>query len=82
MEGINKFIFEFNFKNKKYILSTSLINDKLKFVCKDSNSKTYENTFNLQELMKLSKYFQPTLTIEKIQTYVNGIIQNQKIGII
>ena len=81
MEEINKFIFEFIFKNKKYTLSTSLINGKLKFVCKDSNSKTYENTFNLQELMKLSQYFQPTHTLEKIQEYINGIIQREKIGI-
>jgi len=81
MEEINKFIFEFIFKNKKYTLSTSLINGKLKIVCKDSNSKTYENTFNLQELMKLSQYFQPTHTLEKIQEYTNNIIQGEKIGI-
>ncbi len=81
MEERNKIIFQINNKNSLYSLTTSLIGNKLYLVCQDSNSHIYENNFSIQELLKISKYFQPTHTIEQIQIYLNRIIENQRIGI-
>ena len=35
----------------------------------------------MNDLIKLSKYFHPNHTIEQIHVYLNGIIENQRIGI-
>ena len=66
--------------NKVYILSTSLIYDKIKIVCEDSNIQIFEGQFTMNDLIKLSKYFRQH-TIEQIHVYLNGIIENQRIGI-
>ena len=68
--------------NKTYILITSLKGDKLRLVCKDSNNSTFEQEFTMNDLTKISKYFQPTHTVEQIQGYLNGIIEKQRIGIV
>ena len=81
MSERNKTVFKLVYKNKLYILSTSLINDRIKFVCTDSNSRIYENDFNIEELLKLSKYFHPNHNIETILLYINGIIENQRLAI-
>ena len=67
--------------NKIFILKTSLINDKIKLVCQDSNAQIFDGIFSLPELIKISRYFQPTHTIEQIQGYLNGIIERQRVGI-
>jgi len=78
----NKLSYQFNQDNKKYILLTSLINDKLKLVFQDySNSQIFEGEFTIKDLVNLGKYFQMTHTIDQIQSYLNGIIENQRIGI-
>ena len=81
MQERNKVTFKFNNNNRLYSISTSLTQDKINLVCVDPNSQIYENTFSLPELIKLSKYFQPTHSIEQIQLYLNSIIEKQKIGI-
>ena len=81
MQERNKVTFKFNNNNRLYSISTSLTQDKINLVCIDPNSQIYENTFSLPELIKLSKYFQPTHSIEQIQLYLNSIIEKQKIGI-
>ena len=67
--------------NKVYILSTSLVNDKLKLVCQDPNSQKYIGEFNMNDLLKLSRYFNAARNIEKVQAYLNGIIEKQRVGI-
>ena len=81
MEERNKIIFHINYQNKSYSISTSLTGDRINFVCQDPNSQIYENNFTLQELLTISKYFHPNHTLENIQTYINGIIERQRIGI-
>ena len=81
MEERNKIIFHINYQNKSYLISTSLTRDKINFVCQDPNSQIYENNFTLQELLTISKYFHPNHTLENIQTYINGMIEKQRIGI-
>ena len=67
--------------NKTYILTTSLINDKLKLKCQDTNSQTFVGTFNMNDLLRLSRYFSSTNNVEQVQLYLNGIIEKQRIGI-
>ena len=67
--------------NKAYILTTSLINDKLKLKCQDTNCQTFVGIFNMNDLLRLSRYFSSTNNVEQVQLYLNGIIEKQKIGI-
>ena len=67
--------------NKTYILTTSLINDKLKLKCQDTNSQIFVGTFNMNDLLRLSRYFSSTNNVEQVQLYLNGIIEKQRIGI-
>ena len=68
--------------NNTYILKTSLIDDKIKLACQDSlTQEIFAGLFTLNALIKLSKYFQVTHTLEQIQKYLNGIIEKQRVGI-
>ena len=67
--------------NKSYILTTSLINDKLKLACQDSNSQTFLGAFTLMDLLKLSKYFKTTRSVDQVQQYLNGIVEKQRVEI-
>jgi hypothetical protein len=67
--------------NKVYILSTSLLNDKLKLTCQDSNSQTYIGAFTLLDLLNLSKYFKTTRSVDQVQQYLNGIVEKQRVEI-
>jgi hypothetical protein len=68
--------------NKKYILTTSLIDDKFKMMCEDSNSQQFIGEFNMNDLLQLSGYFSAIGTLEQAQVYLNGIIEKQRIGIV
>ena len=68
-------------KNKLYALSNYLIGDRIYFKCKDNKFKVFKNSFNLKELLQLTKYFQPNHTIELIQLYVNGMIEKRRCSI-
>ena len=81
MEERNKVIFQLYQNTILYSISTSLIGNKINFVCTDSNSKTYEGSYSLSELNKISKYFKLDYTLEQTQLYLNGIIEKQKISI-
>ena len=81
MEERNKVTFELYQNNILYTISTSLIGNKLNLVCTDSNSKIFENSYTMPELLKISQYFKPEHTTEQVQLYINGIMEKQKIGI-
>ena len=67
--------------NKSYILTTSLINDKLKLTCQDSNNQTFLGAFTLLDLLNLSKYFKTTRSVDQVQQYLNGIVEKQRVEI-
>ena len=67
--------------NKSYILTTSLINDKLKLTCQDSNNQTFIDSYSLLDLLNLSKYFKTTRSVDQVQQYLNGIIEKQRVEI-
>ena len=64
-----------------YILTTSLLNDKLKIICKDSKSQEYIGIFTLSDLMNISQYFKDIKNVEQIQKYINKIIEKQSVEI-
>ena len=67
--------------NKSYILTTSLINDKLKLTCQDLSGQTFIGEFTLMDLLNLSKYFKTTRSVAQVQQYLNGIIEKQRVEI-
>ena len=67
--------------NKSYILTTSLINDKLKLTCQDTNSQIFIGAFTLVDLLKISKYFKTTMSVDQVQKYLNGIVEKQRVEI-
>ena len=77
----NQSLYHIEYNNKVYILSTSLIYDKIKIVYEDSNIQIFEGQFTINDLIKLTKYFLPNHTVEKIQGYLNGIIEKKLVGI-
>lgn len=64
--------------NNSYILTTCLINDKLKLTCQDSNSQTFLGAFTLIDLFNLSKYFKTTKSVDEVQKHLNGIVEKQR----
>ena len=81
MAEINKSQYQIEQNNQVYILSTSIIYNKLKLVCQESNKQIFEAYFSINDLIQLNKLFQPNHTVEQIQLYLNSIIENQKIAI-
>ena len=67
--------------NKSYILTTSLIGDKLKLSCQDSINQTFIGEFTVLDLLNLSKYFKTTKSVAQVQQYLNGIIEKQRVEI-
>ena len=67
--------------NKSYILTTSLIGDKLKLSCQDSINQTFIGEFTLMDLLNLSKYFKTTKSVAQVKQYLNGIIEKQRVEI-
>jgi len=69
--------------NKKiYIITTSLINEKIKILCKDSDSKIFSGLFTLTDLVAISPYFQNIQKVEQVQKYLNGIIERKRVEIL
>ena len=69
--------------NKKiYIITTSLINEKIKILCKDSDSKIFAGLFTLTDLVAISPYFQNIQKVEQVQKYLNGIIERKRAEIL
>ena len=69
--------------NKKiYIITTSLINEKIKILCKDSDSKIFAGLFTLTDLVAISPYFQNIQKVEQVQKYLNGIIERKRVEIL
>ena len=58
--------------NKSYILTTSLIGDKLKLSCQDSINQTFIGEFTLMDLLNLSKYLN-ILKQQKVLLKFNNI---------
>ena len=81
MSERNETRYQLEQENKIFILTTSLINDKLKIKCQEVNGETFVGAFNMSELLRLSRYFNSTRSVEQIQIYLNGIIEKQRVGV-
>ena len=77
----NEVSYQLEQHNQIYILTTGLLDNKLKLSCENSNSEKYISEFTMNDLVKLSRYFSTTRTIEQVQNYLNGIIEKQRVSI-
>ena len=81
MSERNETRYQLEQENKIFILTTSLIDDKLKIKCQEVNGETFVGAFNMSDLLRLSRYFNSTRSVEQIQIYLNGIIEKQRVGV-
>ena len=81
MQERNETSYRLEQDNQVYILTTSLIADKLKLMVKDSQNEIYKGEFTINDLLKISRYFNNTKNVENVQKYLNGIIEKQRVGI-
>ena len=77
--------YELSQDNKKYIFSTSLLDNKLKIYCQDFSSPNrtiFTGEFTIEELCYISKYFNTFQSIEEVQNKLNDAVASQNIGIL
>lgn len=81
----NENTFQLSQDNKEYILSTSLVGDKVRFTCEeettDDDNPTYTKDFSLEDLIKINRLFFIIPTIQEAQEELDKGIEKQKIGI-
>jgi hypothetical protein len=81
MKERNESRYQLEQNNRTYIFSTSLVDDKIRLKCQDSNNQIYIGTFRMEDLYLISQYFRTTVNVEEVQLYLNGIIEKQRVGI-
>lgn len=85
-ENDNENMYQINQDTSEYILSTNLVNDKLRISCEDSNQENnkiiYSKDFSLDDLTKVNRLFYITSDIQKAKIQLESAIERQKIGII
>ena len=67
---------------KEYILSTLIINDKIKIECQDNNFSPvliYSRDYSLKDLSSFSEIFSLTPTIVDVQNELNKAIEQQQV---
>ena len=70
--------------DKDYILSNTIIRDKLRIECQDNNygySLKYSKDYTLQDLLSFGDIFNYTSSIEEIQNELNNAIESEQIRI-
>ena len=74
-------IFQIEQDNEIYFLTTSLTDDKIKFVFKDPNLQIFDAQYTKKELIYINNFFTEFNTDEDIQIYINENIEKQNIYI-
>ena len=67
--------------DKDYILSTNIINNKIRIECQDNNfngSQIYVRELSKNELLSLSNIFNYLPSLTDIENELNNAIENQK----
>ena len=81
MEERNEYSYHLEKDHQKFILSTSLIGNKIK-IAYNCNSQIFDGIFSLNDLNNLSNYFRAGYySIEQIQMYINKLLEKQSVGI-
>ena len=74
--------YEIKQENKIYHLATSIIDNKIKFVCEDfSKNQLFKGEFNNNELRKMRQYFKYN-NLDQIQMNFIDIIKKQRVNIV
>lgn len=80
MNERNKISYEIIQENKIYYLATSLIDNKIRFVCQDSKSDLFKGELNINELRKINEHFKYNNLLEIQNNFIN-LIKDQRINI-
>ena len=70
--------------NKDYIISISLINNKIRIECQDNNypsSQIYRGEYTLNDLISINNIFNYTPSLFNAQKELNNAIERQQVGI-
>ena len=76
--------YELNQDGHDYILTTGLINEKVRVTCREHielSSPYYMGEFSLSDLSSIHKYFFLTETIDAAQSEINKAVERQKCGV-
>ena len=76
--------YELNQNGKKYILSTQIFQDKLRFACIEPtppNPIVFIGEYSIMELIQISSIFSSLTEISEVQELLDKIIIGQKISI-
>lgn len=68
--------------NKDYIISTSIMNDKIRIECQDKNSpQIFRRDYTLNELISISNIFTYISTLFNVQNELNNSIEREQVQI-
>ena len=77
----NEHYYEIKQENKIYYLTTSIIENRIKFVCQDnSKNQLFKGEFSNIDLKKMIQYFKYR-NLDQIQKNFIDIIKNQRVNI-
>ena len=81
----NSQTYELNQEEKEYILTTGLVNDKIRVTCREHiefSGPYYMGEYTLADLNSIHKYFLLSESIESAQLEINKAIERQKCGVV
>ena len=81
----NSQTYELNQEDKEYILTTGLVNDKIRITCREHielSGPYFLGEYSLADLSSIHKYFLLSESIESAQLEINKAIERQKCGVI
>ena len=80
----NSQTYELNQEDKEYILTTGLVNDKIRITCREHielSGPYFMGEYSLADLSSIHKYFLLSESIESAQLEINKAIERQKCGV-
>ena len=81
----NSQTYELNQDDKEYILTTGLVNEKIRVTCREHielSGPYYMGEYTLGDLSSIHKYFLLSESIESAQLEINKAIERQKCGVV
>ena len=81
----NQQTYELKQDDREFILTTGLVNDKIRITCREHievSGPYYIGEYTLPDLSSIHKYFMLFESIKSAQTEINKAIERQKCGVV
>ena len=78
-EHINSYKLEQN--NKEYIFSTSIVGNKMRMSCQNSNGKKFYRDFTVEQLKQIDDIFNFIKTPHHASEYIDKALRKEKVGV-